>query len=142
MAHLPSKVLADKLLAHYWEAVHLIARVLHRPSFERHYESFWANINNGVEPRISFQGIVFAALFSSAISMSDDKVLTEFGVNKLDLVNNFKRGTESALARANFLRTTKLETLQAIVMYLVSSMDFSQMGLLRSPPTPLGSNHN
>lgn len=28
-------------------------------------------------------------------------------------------GTEAALARANFLSTTKLETLQAFVMYMV-----------------------
>jgi len=120
MAHLPSRVLADKLMTHYWEAVHVIARTLHRPSFQRHYETFWANINNGIEPRISFQAVVFAALFSSVISMTEARVLTEYGVDKQDLVNNFKRGTEAALARANFLRTTKLETLQALVMYLVS----------------------
>lgn len=29
-------------------------------------------------------------------------------------------GTETALGRANFLRTTKIETLQSFVMYLVS----------------------
>ena len=48
------------------------------------------------------------------------EVLAEFGVTKDGLVDNFRQGTESALARANFLRTTKLETLQAFVMYLVS----------------------
>ena len=52
--------------------------------------------------------------------MSDDRVLTEFGVDKQSLVNNFREGAEAALARANFLRTTKVETLQAFVMYLVS----------------------
>lgn len=38
---------------------------------------------------------------------------------KASLVDNFKLGTETALARANFLRTTKIEVLQAFVMYLV-----------------------
>ncbi|KAH7378799.1 hypothetical protein BKA66DRAFT_513203 [Pyrenochaeta sp. MPI-SDFR-AT-0127] len=119
MTHLPSKVLVDKLIAHYWNAVHVIARTVHRPSFERQYHKFWTNINAGIEPRISFQAVVFAALLSSIVSMAESRVLIEFGVDKQSLVNNFREGTEAALARANFLRTTKLETLQAFVMYLI-----------------------
>ena len=120
MTHLPSRVLVDKLIAHYWVAVHVIARTVHRPTFERQYHTFWSNVNAGIQPRASFQAVLFAALLSSIISMSDDRVLTEFGVDKQSLVNNFREGAEAALARANFLRTTKVETLQAFVMYLVS----------------------
>jgi hypothetical protein len=120
MTYLPAKPLVDKLMDNYWRAVHVIARTVHRPSFERAYDRFWSDIDAGLEPRSSFQAVVFAALFTSIISMSEEKVLTEFGVAKDGLVENFKQGTEAALARANFLRTTKLETLQAFVMYLVS----------------------
>jgi hypothetical protein len=120
MTYLPSKTMVDALIAHYWEAVHVIARTVHRHSFERHLDRFWININAGIEPRVSFQAVVFGALLTSVVSMSEHKVLTEFGVNKLNLIDNFRQGTEAALARANFLRTTKLETLQAFVMYLVS----------------------
>lgn len=120
MTYLPSKVLVDKLLAHYWQAVHPIARTVHRPSFERQHEMFWKQIAAGIEPRTSYQAVFFAALLSSVISMPEEKVLAEFAVDKKSLVDSFQRGTESALARANFLRTTKLETLQAFVMYLVS----------------------
>jgi hypothetical protein len=108
----------------YWRAVHVIARTVHRPLFERQYARFWADISSGIEPRVSFQAVLFAALLSAAISMSDEKVLTEFGVAKTGLVENFKLGAEAALARANFLQTTKLETLQAFVMYLVCSVSF------------------
>lgn len=120
MSYLPARVLVDKLIAHYWQAVHVIAKTLHRPSFERHYEKFWESVASGIEPRNSFQAVVFAALLSSVISMSNEKVLTEFGVDKHALVDNFREATEAALSRANLLRTTKLETLQAFVMYLVS----------------------
>ncbi|KAF1843909.1 uncharacterized protein K460DRAFT_291176 [Cucurbitaria berberidis CBS 394.84] len=119
MTHLPSKALVDKLVAHYWIAVHVIATAVHRPSFERQYHSFWASVKAGIEPRISFQAVIFAVLLSSIVSMPEDKVLTEFGVDKQSLVDNFREGTEAALSRANFLRTTKLETLQAFVMYLI-----------------------
>jgi hypothetical protein len=63
--------------------------------------------------------------------MPEHRLLSEFGVDKHSLVDNFRQGTESALARANFLRTTKLETLQAFVMYLVSHT--SRCNTLPSP---------
>lgn len=115
--------MVDKLIAHYWEAVHVVAKAVHRPSFERQLENFWSNVTAGIEPRLSFQAVVFAALLSSIVSMPESRVTAEFGVDKHSLVDNFRSGTESALARANFLRTTKLETLQAFVMYLVSTFD-------------------
>jgi hypothetical protein len=120
MHYLPSKMMVDKLIAHYWQAVHIIARTVHRPSFERQYARFWDEITAGIEPRASFQAVVFAALLSSVISMSEDRIQQNFGVSRQSLIDNFRQGTESALSRANLLCTTKLETLQAFVMYLVS----------------------
>ncbi|KAF2849385.1 hypothetical protein T440DRAFT_135906 [Plenodomus tracheiphilus IPT5] len=117
--HLPSKSLADKLVAHYWVAVHIIAKCLHKPTFERHYEKFWTNVNAGIEPRNSFQAVLFAVMLSAVVSMPEDKVSAEFHIDKQSLVDNFREGTEAALSRANFLRTTKLETIQAFVMYLI-----------------------
>ncbi|KAH6637584.1 hypothetical protein C7974DRAFT_422587 [Boeremia exigua] len=119
MNYLPAKVLVDKLMAHYWQAVHTVARTVHRPSFERRYEKFWESVSSGIEPRTSFQAVVFAALLSSVVSMSNNQVTSEFGVDKQGLVDNFREATEAALSRANLLSTTKLETLQAFVMYLI-----------------------
>jgi hypothetical protein len=111
--------MVNSLIEHYWEAVHVIAKTVHRPSFERHLQRFWDNLHAGIEPRFSFQAVLFAALLTSIVSMSEDKVVDKFGVDKRSLVDNFRQGTEAALAKANFLRTTKLETMQAFVMYLV-----------------------
>ena len=74
----------------------------------------------GLEPTGSLQAVVFAALFSGVVSMPEETILMEFGANKKDLVDNFQMGTETALGRANVIRTTKIETLQALVMYMVS----------------------
>jgi hypothetical protein len=122
MAYLPSRSMVNKLIEHYWEAVHVVAKMVHRPSFERHLARFWDHLQQGIEPHISFQAVVFAALLTSIISMSEEGVLAEFGVDKRSLVDNFRQGTEAALAKANFLHTTKLETMQAFVMYLVSHL--------------------
>ena len=74
----------------------------------------------GIEPVGSLQAIVFAAMFSGVVSMPEDILMSEFAVAKKDLVENFQQGTETALVRANLLRTTKIETMQAFVMYMVS----------------------
>jgi len=120
MQFLPSRSVADRLLEQYWEAVHYMARVVHRPTFERHWDQFWECISVGMEPPASFQALVMGALLSAAISMSEDRVAFEFGAVKAQLVDSFRQGTEMALYKANFLRTTKIHTLQALVMYLVS----------------------
>lgn len=116
---LPSKVVADRLMQQYFHAVHPLTRIVHRPSFEQQYEVFWSDIYSGVEPVGSLQAIVFAAILAAAVSLTEESVLNEFGVPKKKLVENFQLGTETALGRANFLRTTKVETLQAFVLYMV-----------------------
>lgn len=116
---LPAKSMSDTLLKQYWLAVHPVAPCVHRPSFERQYATFWRDISNGLEPRPSLQALVLAAMLSASVSLSEDTVTSEYGTTKSELVENFKEATEAALSRANVVRTTKLETLQAFVMYLV-----------------------
>ncbi|KAI2475699.1 fungal specific transcription factor domain containing protein [Pyrenophora tritici-repentis] len=118
-SHLPARAVVDRLIANYWIRVHPIARTVHRPSFERQYQNFWIRMNMGMKPRSSFQAVLFAALLSSMVSMSADTVRNEYGAEKRTLVDNFREGAEAALVKANFLRTAKLETLQAFVMYLI-----------------------
>ncbi|KAL8701466.1 MAG: hypothetical protein Q9201_004887 [Fulgogasparrea decipioides] len=137
---LPSRLIADRLLDQYWLAVHPMCRIVHRPSFERRYNAFWADVEMGIEPTGSLQAVVFAALFSGVVSMPENTILMTFGTSKKDLVDNFQMGTETALGRANIIRTTKIETLQALVMYMPCSehLCLSEASLLLMPyfPTP------
>lgn len=119
---LPSRNVADRLLDQYWKSVHPIARLVHKPSFKRRYNTFWDDVRLGIEPAGSLQAVVFAAMFSAVVSIPEDAILMEFGVSKKDLVDNFQMGTETALVCANMIRTTKIETLQAFVMYMVGSV--------------------
>ena len=61
-----------------------------------------------------------AIMFAAAVSMPDDVCMSTFGLANQALVENFQQATEVALSKANFLRTTKVETLQALVIYIVS----------------------
>lgn len=82
------------------------------------YASFWDDVRQNIEPRASIQAVVFAAWFGAAVS-ADDSFCREQECNKSQLILHMKIGTESALSKANFLSTTRFETLQAFVMYLV-----------------------
>lgn len=117
--YLPTKAAADILVRQYFLAVHPVARAVHRPSFEATYRRFWAEIRAGVEPPASTQALVFAAMLSGAVSMNEGASLNEFGLAQESMVDTLRVGCEQALARAKFLKSTKMETLQALVMYLV-----------------------
>lgn len=123
---LPSRTVADRLLDQYCACVHPMCRLVHRPSFERRYHTFWDDVQMGIEPANSLQAVVFAAMFSGVVSMPEEAILLEFGVSKKDLVDNFQMGTETALGRANIIRTTKIETLQAFIMYMVGYLYVGQ----------------
>ena len=73
----------------------------------------------GIEPVGSLQAVVFAMMFSGLVSMSEEAVLQYFGLPKRNMEESLLAGTEAALTRANLTRTTKVETLQAFVMYMV-----------------------
>lgn len=116
---LPSKNAADRLIRQYFMVVHPLVHTVHRQSFEESYAIFWQHVNANLEPVGSLQAVVFAAMFSGVVSMPEETILLEFGVSKASLIDNFRAGTEGALCRAKFLQSTKTETLQAFVMYLV-----------------------
>ncbi|KAB8664813.1 hypothetical protein FH972_026238 [Carpinus fangiana] len=120
LAHcLPPKLVTDALIARYWAAVHPVSHAVHRPSFEKRYDSLWRDVAAGTMPPYSSQAMVFAALLSATASMPEEEVKRSFRSSRLSFINNFRQACEYALAKANVLRTTKLETIQAFVMYLI-----------------------
>ncbi|CAK4001022.1 transcriptional regulatory [Lecanosticta acicola] len=117
--YLPGKNVADSLIQQYWTSVHYLARTVHRPTFEAQYILFWGQIGAGHDPTPSVQAIMFAAMFSAAVSMTNEQTMRAFGTTKNALVDSLRSGTELALAKANFLRTTRVDTMQAFTMYLI-----------------------
>lgn len=73
----------------------------------------------GIEPTASLQAIVFAVMFSAVASMTELEITTSFSRPKKQVLTNFQTGVEVALGKAHFLRTTKIETVQALVIYLI-----------------------
>lgn len=58
-------------------------------------------------------------MFSAAVSLSDDAAASFSEMPKHSLVDRLREMTEFMLSRANLLRTTKIDTMQAFIMYMV-----------------------
>ncbi|PBP15615.1 hypothetical protein BUE80_DR013645 [Diplocarpon rosae] len=84
----------------------------------------------------SSEALLFALYFAVITSMSKDDVKNTFALERKDAYDQYRFGVEQALARANFLDSSDLVTLQAFVLYLVvvRCEDASRAGwtLLRS----------
>ncbi|RMY06221.1 hypothetical protein D0867_09773 [Hortaea werneckii] len=117
--YLPSRTAADSLVSQYFMAVHYMCRAVHRQTFEAQYALFWGQIATGNEPAPSIQAVMFAAMFSAAVSMDETQATQRFGTSRSALIDSLRSGTEMALAKANFLRTTRVDVMQAFVMYLI-----------------------
>lgn len=118
-SHRPTKELASILMAQYWRSVHPVARTIHKPSFERAYRLFL----EGRHTPTSTQALIFAAMFSAAVSMPKDHPnIHQHHEGQTSLLEILQLATETLLGRAHLSRATKLETLQAAVTYLVSKV--------------------
>jgi len=117
--YLPSKSFCDTIMNHYWDRVHPVTMLLHRPSFQKQYQLFWQHVSQGTEPPYSLQAVMFAAMFAAIVAIPAALMMQQYGLSKETLVLRFQSTTEMLLSRANVLRTTKLETMQAFVIYLV-----------------------
>ena len=116
---LPTKAASDLLMKRYQNNCHFLARVVHWPSFQVQYNTFWNLISANIEPPASLQALIFAMCFSAVASMSHSEVDTVFQQTYRRVLVNFQQATEVALGKAHFLRTTKFDTLQALIMYLI-----------------------
>ncbi|RMZ83059.1 hypothetical protein DV738_g1337, partial [Chaetothyriales sp. CBS 135597] len=116
---LPSKDVSDTLVNIYYQNVHFLARVVHWPSFQVQYERYWTTVLAGMQAPPSRQALVFSILFAAVASMSESDVAGIFARPKSPVQAHFRQAVEIALSKAQFLRTTKIETMQALVTYLI-----------------------
>lgn len=117
--YLQPKGVVDQLVRRYHSHVHFIGKVVHWPSFQLRYEEFWRLVQEGIEPMAPLQALVFSICFAAVVTMTNEEVQPMFSASQRTVLVHFQSATEMALGRAHFLRTTKFETLQALIIYLI-----------------------
>ncbi|KAH8816682.1 hypothetical protein F5884DRAFT_776982 [Xylogone sp. PMI_703] len=111
---------SDELIQHYLFAVHPIACVIQRSLLQRNYEAFWSyqSIETNMPP--SLLALISSILFSAAASMSRARLESvASGYSATEFLNSMQQKTEEALIQAECLQTSDIETLQALVIYMI-----------------------
>ena len=93
-----------------------VVRMLHKPSMQTKIDNSRDKVAEVSKP---FEALMFAIYFGSITSMTEVQCETTFHEGKDVLLCRYRFAVQQALARARFLNTHNLVTLQAIVIFLV-----------------------
>ena len=118
---LPSRNELKILCWAYWSAVDPLAHVVHRPSFDEEFGKYMVNGHVVDAAPVSFKALLLAMCLAAAVSLPSVQQKELSGTHIQSVVGNLKLATEKALADANFMNTSDVQTLQAFTIYLVGS---------------------
>ena len=99
-----------------------VCRILHKPTLRTHLFGHKQLFDESTQ-RYKFgsiEAICFAIYFAAVTSLSNEQCIARLGVERDILLERYKRGTEAALAQADFLNSMEIVTLQAFTLYIVS----------------------
>ncbi|KAK8111930.1 Bikaverin cluster transcription factor bik5 [Apiospora kogelbergensis] len=100
----------------YTENVDPIVKILHVPTMGdvvRQVRADMKNLTPGLE------ALMFAIYYASITSMEENEVQINFNTDKTRLLDQYRFGTEQALAKANFVGTSDAMVVQALTLYIV-----------------------
>lgn len=100
----------------YEENVDPVVRILHRPSMRNIIIKASSNIETLTKAQ---EVLLFSLYYGSVCSLTPAQCRTQLGVEKDQMTSRFRFAVEQALARANFLNTSSLMVLQALVLFLI-----------------------
>ena len=103
-------------------------KILHKPTIYTIFQTISYDTNRPAI-RGGQEALVFAIFYAAVTCSAADEIYKQFHEERGVLVKRFEKATEAALTNSDFVNSTKLVTLQAFVIYLVS--------LLHSPPSPI-----
>lgn len=100
----------------YFQNVDPLIKILHRPTVEREFDVFMINPDNNPLSRTT-EALFFAMYFAAVTSLTPESCQRQLGEDRGLLVLQYRQGVELALARADYLNNTSLESLQALTLY-------------------------
>jgi hypothetical protein len=100
----------------YSRNVDPLMKILHRPTMGKHFQAYIESPStHRFTPEIN--AVMFAIYFCAAACLTPESCFKQLGESKEVLTRRYRVSVERALAEADYLSTTKLETLQALTLY-------------------------
>jgi hypothetical protein len=115
----PSTWQAMELWQAFLQNVDPLIKVLHIPTAQI---TVFTAMNNPQEATSAINSLLFSIYFAAVISLSPNEVRNILGQGKTSALDRFKLGFERSLVHSNFLEVPNLTTLQALTLFLVSSI--------------------
>jgi hypothetical protein len=100
--------------------VDCVFKVLHAPSLKKYLFGHVKDLACSPGPG-GLEALKFAIYYAATTSLNAEQCIKQLGEEKTTLLIRYRSSIESALARADFINTLELSTLQALVIFLVSS---------------------
>lgn len=110
----------------YFRSVDPLMKILHRPTIEKTFNLYIMNPADNPLSRTT-EALFFALYFAAVTSLQPNSCLSQLGEDRRLLSVQYKQAVEHALARADYLNSTSLETLQAFMIYSVSLGDNGEL---------------
>ena len=104
----------------YMANVDPIFKVLHGPSLRKYLQENRSRLDSS-PGRGGLEALRFAIYYAAVTSMEDGECKHRIGEDRKVLLARYRAGTELALAKADFINTVELSTLQALAIYLVGA---------------------
>ncbi|KAJ3569010.1 hypothetical protein NPX13_g6228 [Xylaria arbuscula] len=101
----------------YFRNVDMHLKILHRPTILNALHSLADNPEIALDLSHEHTALSFAIYYAAITSLTSSECVQALGRPRADLAALFEAGIEQALARADYLNNTSLETLQALTLY-------------------------
>ena len=104
----------------YLSNVDCVFKVLHAPSLEKYLLGQSKDLDCSPGPG-GLEALKFAIYYAATTTLNEEQCIKQLGEEKSTLLIRYRSSIELALARADFVNTLELSTLQALVIFLVSA---------------------
>jgi hypothetical protein len=118
----PDTVHIFRLCQIYLDNFNPLLKFMHTPSLQGRIIECASNITN-IDPNL--EALMFSIYCMSIVSLTAEECHAIFKSQKQDLLIKFQFACEQALIECKFLRTSNLDCLTALYLYLVSSQNSS-----------------
>jgi hypothetical protein len=103
----------------YLNNVDPVFKILHAPSLRKYLQEGAAELDCSPGSR-GLEALKLAICYAATVSITDGECRNRIGEDRAVLMTKYRVGTELALAKADFVNTIEMSTLQAMTIYLVS----------------------
>lgn len=104
----------------YLKNVDPVFKILHAPSLRRYLQEGAAELDCSPGSR-GLEALRLAICYAATLSLTNEECRSRIGEDRVALMAKYRAGTELALAKADFVNTIEMSTLQAMAIYLVTT---------------------